>query len=125
MPSPLFEPRYIRKEVTQALAMHTANATHADAVIFIPALTVDMAAFIITDGIAWGYGGSGTLSGGRLTVEDGAEGVVFDLDITQKGAGFVPLRKLFTAGEAVTITLHDGGADVTGYFNLLGCTWAR
>jgi hypothetical protein len=64
---------------------------------------------------------SDTPTGGRLTVEDGAA-VVFDIDITAKGAGRVPFEPPLrgTINTALTITLYDGGAAVVGKLNVPG-----
>ncbi len=71
------------------------------------------------DGIAWSYAG-GNPTGGNLKIEDGA-GVVFSMDITSAGAGFIPFSrpKYGTVGNAMTITLAAGGGGVTGKVSVI------
>jgi hypothetical protein len=70
-------------------------------------------------GLAWSYNADPT--GGNLKVEDGAGNVVFSLDITSKGPGFVafPQPKKGTANTAMIVTLAAGGASVTGKVDAL------
>ena len=65
-------------------------------------------------GLVWSYSG-GTPSGGNLRVTDG-DSVVFNMDITAAGAGFVPFTpaKRGTTGSSMTITLAAGGTGVSG-----------
>lgn len=94
-------------------------AVHVAAVVTLPAGPARMANVIT--GVAFSYSGTGTLSGGRLTIADGSE-TVFDLDISAKAADsieFSPPRR-GRPGRAMTITLADGGVDVQGKMNVLG-----
>lgn len=76
--------------------------------------------FNVIDGIAWSYSGDPT--GGNLKVEDGAGNVVFSVDITSAGPGFIPFMhpKRGSANTALVVTLAAGGAGVTGKVSLLG-----
>jgi hypothetical protein len=69
--------------------------------------------------VDWSYSGSGTLAGGNLIVQDGST-TVFSQDITSQGAGFTkfdpPLAG--STGNALTVTLADGGANVSGKINV-------
>jgi len=72
-------------------------------------------------GVAWSYAGTGTLSGGRLTVSDNGV-TVFQIDIQDKGQDKIvfdyPIKG--TPGSAMVVTLTAGGANVAGSLNLLG-----
>lgn len=73
----------------------------------------------VVSGVAWSY--NGVPLGGRLTIEDGAGTIVFDLGITSAGPGFVPFPepKKGSAASAMIITLAAGGAGVAGKVNAL------
>ena len=76
----------------------------------------------VITGIAWSYAG-GLPTGGNLKVEDVAANIVFDIDITEEGPGFVPFnppQKTAAAATALIITLAAAGAAVTGKVNILG-----
>jgi hypothetical protein len=75
----------------------------------------------VVSGVAWSYGGTGTLVAGNLKVSDGAGAVVFDMDITDKGWGVIvfPRPKRGTANTALTITLSAGGENVSGKVSAL------
>lgn len=74
----------------------------------------------VISGIAWSYEGTGTLSGGNLTVSAGAT-TVFTIGITSKGAGFIPFQfpKKIAPNTALVVTLAAGGADVTGKVSVM------
>jgi hypothetical protein len=76
----------------------------------------------VVSGVAWSYSGTGTLTGGNLKVEDGAGTTVFTMDVTEKGAGFVPFAppKRGRKNTLLRVTLAAGGADVTGRVSVLG-----
>lgn len=119
MPIPFnfYPPQEVRQELTLARAGDTASGTNADAVITLPP-SID-GAWTITEGVAFSYGGSGTLAGGRLSISVGGS-VVFDVDVAAKGQGYFPFRRSFDVNAAVTITLAAGGANVVGKVTLLG-----
>jgi hypothetical protein len=73
----------------------------------------------VLSGVAWSYSGSPT--GGNLQITDGGT-VVFELDITSAGPGFVPFSppKRFAVDSQVVITLAAGGSGVSGKVNALG-----
>ena len=74
----------------------------------------------VLSGIAWSY--SADPSGGNLKVEDGAGNVVFSLDITKGGPGFIqfPQPKKGSANTALVVTLAAGGAGISGKVSVLG-----
>jgi hypothetical protein len=65
-------------------------------------------------GLVWSYSAAPT--GGNLKIEDGSGNVVFSMDITAAGAGFIPFNppKKGTANTALIITLAAGGNGVIG-----------
>ncbi len=67
-------------------------------------------AHVLGCGITFSY--SGTPTGGRLTIEDGSGTVVYDVDISASGAGFIPLDpyKEMTVNTACIIKLYAAGA---------------
>jgi hypothetical protein len=75
----------------------------------------------VISGVAWSYAGTGTLSGGNLLIEDGANVKVFNMDVTEKGAGFIPFDppKRGSKNTLLRVTLAAGGADVTGKVSVL------
>lgn len=74
----------------------------------------------VIGGVAWSYNGAPTA--GNLKIEDVAGTVVFSVDITSAGPGFIPfpqpLRQA-AVNTALIITLSAGGAAVTGKVNAL------
>ena len=113
-------PQAVRQEMPQPLAGGTASATHAAATLsFLSAGTGNSHAIDAGGGIAFSYGGSGTLSGGNLQISDGSN-VVLTIDIANLGSYFLPYPAIFTPGQALTITLADGGASVLGKVNIVG-----
>lgn len=68
----------------------------------------------VIDGIVWSYSGDPT--GGNLKVENGSGTVVFNMDITAGGAGFIPFArpKKGSLNTAMIITLAAGGAGISG-----------
>lgn len=94
-----------------------ATATHAAAVITIPAPASPYS--VVLSGVAWSY--SGGTPAGSITVADGGN-TVFSQDISAAGLGsiaFNPPRR-FSKATAVVVTLSDGGASVVGKVNVLG-----
>jgi hypothetical protein len=65
-------------------------------------------------GLMWSYSAAPT--GGNLQVQDGSGNVVFSMDITAAGAGFIPFSppKKGTTATAMIITLAAGGNGVSG-----------
>ncbi len=76
-------------------------------------------AHVLGDGIAWSY--DGTPTAGNLKIEDGAGNVVFSMDITAAGAGFVPLDpyKEMTVNRDCIVTLAAGGSGISGKVSAL------
>lgn len=70
-------------------------------------------------GVAWSYSG-GDPTAGNLKIEDGGN-LVFSMDITAKGAGYLifPYAKRATVGNDLVITLAAGGTGVSGKVNVL------
>lgn len=110
---------YGRNNVMRRSAKGTANASvsletnvpREDKRMFIQALYA-------------GYGGTGTLAGGLLTIEDGmiVEGEVqgnAELPIEAKGAQPFELGYQGGANKAVKFTLAAGGANVVGYITVV------
>lgn len=91
-------------------AADTASGTHTAATI-----TYALASGVshVISGIAWSYGSTPT--GGNLSITDGST-VVWSMDITSAGAGFIPFQppKMGTAGSQMLVTLADGGAACAG-----------
>jgi hypothetical protein len=87
-------------------------AAHTAAVVTYPAVPGLIHVFY---GAVWSYSGSGTLAGGLLTVKDGST-VIFAMGVQANGQDevWLPRPILATAGAAMTVTLADGGANVTG-----------
>lgn len=75
---------------------------------------------VISSGIAWSYAG-GAPTGGNLKIEDGSGTVIFTMDITSEGAGFIPIAvaKRGSANTALIVTLAAGGSGVTGKVSVL------
>lgn len=69
-------------------------------------------------GIAWSY--SDTPTGGNLKVEDGSGTTVFEIDVTDKGHGFVPLLAKGSDDTDLIVTLAAGGAGISGKVSVLG-----
>lgn len=74
----------------------------------------------VIKGIAYSYSAAPT--GGNLKVEDGSGTVVFSMDITAAGPGFIPFdaAKKGTVNTAMIVTLAAGGVGVTGKVSVLG-----
>jgi len=72
----------------------------------------------VLSGIYWSYDDDPT--GGRITVENGAGTIVFDIDVTDKGTGFLPFTPPIRGGNnvAMIVTLAAAGAAVTGKLNI-------
>jgi hypothetical protein len=92
----------------------TANATHAAATLTYAAAGASKVNVI--SGIFWSYSAAPT--GGNIQISDGSN-VIFNMDVTAAGAGFIPFNppKKGSANTALTVTLADGGAAVVGRIN--------
>jgi hypothetical protein len=99
-------------------AASTANV-HAPAAATAAVITKDLVAGKRhrLEQVEWSYSAAPT--GGNLKIEDGAGNVVFSLDITAAGPGFIPLSPAIvgTAGTAMIITLASGAGAVVGKVN--------
>jgi len=71
----------------------------------------------VVSGITWSY--SGTPTGGNLKVEDGAGNIVFTMDITAGGAGFLPWSGRGSPNTAMIVTLAAGGSGVSGKVSVM------
>src|SRR4051794_39129212 len=71
-------------------------------------------------GVAWSY--SATPTSGSLKIEDGSGNIVFQVEITAGGPGFIPFNppKKGTAATAFILTLAAGGVSVSGKVNACG-----
>lgn len=112
-------PNPVALEPSQADASDTASAS-ANAAVTISRGGASGIAHIL-GGLAFSYGGSGTLSGGAISITDGGT-TVFQLEVAAKGHYVIPFEPAlrFGAGNSVVVTLAAGGANVTGMVNLLG-----
>lgn len=92
------------------------GATNTDAVI---TYTASANRAHVISGLAWSYAGE-TITG-NLQIEDGSGNVVFSMDVTAAGAGFItfPEAKKGSTGRAMIITLAAGGSGVDGKLNVL------
>ncbi len=107
-------------------ALGIANAAAAD----VSAPAVNTAAVVtyaagagvshVIKGIAYSYNAAPT--GGNLKVENGAGTIVFSMDITAAGPGFIPFNAAMkgTTNTAMIVTLTAAGAAVTGKVSVLG-----
>lgn len=74
----------------------------------------------VIGGVAWSYNGAPT--GGNLKIEDVSGTVVFSVDITAAGPGFIPFTppmRQAAPNTALIITLSAAGAAVTGKVSVL------
>lgn len=73
----------------------------------------------VISGFAWSYKGGAPV--GNLKIEDGSGNVVFTMDVTAEGAGFIsfPEPKKGTTNRAMIITAAAGGSGVTGKVSIL------
>jgi hypothetical protein len=69
------------------------------------------------NGICWSYNAAPTA--GAITIKSGND-VIFTIDITAAGPGFVPLKLSAKPGESMTITLAAGGGTAVGKINAQG-----
>lgn len=77
--------------------------------------------------ILYGYGSGGTLSGGKITIEDGVVNPAKDgeaepnleIPVSSNGAGWLPLDYQAKAETPVKVTLAAGGTGVTGSITLI------
>ncbi len=78
----------------------------------------------IIGGVAWSYAGTGTLTG-VLEIADESNNVVFNVDITSLGPGFIPFNPPITTGigHGITVTLGAGGSAILGKVNVLS-SWS-
>jgi hypothetical protein len=104
--------------IADATSDNNTPATNTNAVITYAAAGAGQVNVI--SGVAWSYSAAPT--GGRLKIEDGSGNIVFDIDITAAGPGFIPFRppKKGTANTALILTLYAGGSGVQGKVNALG-----
>ena len=100
-------------QTKEAVAAHIATGTNAAATITIAAAGADVSNLV--SGVSWSYNGLPT--GGRITISDG-ETIVYDIDITAAGTGFLPVMRKGSANTAMTVTLAAGGSGVVGKINL-------
>lgn len=63
----------------------------------------------------WSYSAQPT--GGQLTITTGGE-VIFQIDITEGGPGFLPVQLRGKLGQNLVVTLAAGGGGVTGKINV-------
>lgn len=70
-------------------------------------------------GLAWSY--DAQLVGGNLQMIDENLGIIFDIDITNQGPGFIPflVPRRSSLNATMTIRLAAGGAGVSGKLNVL------
>jgi len=70
-------------------------------------------------GLAWSY--DAQLAGGNLQMIDENLGVIFDVDITNAGPGFIPfpVPRHGSLNAMMTVRLAAGGAGVNGKLNVL------
>lgn len=70
-------------------------------------------------GLAWSY--DGQLTGGNLQMVDENLGVIFDIDITNQGPGFIPfpVPRHGSLNATMTVRLAAGGIGVSGKLNVL------
>ncbi len=90
-----------------------APATHTAAVLTWAAEANK--AHVVKD-IVFSYASTGTITTGNLIIADGSD-TIFNVDITIKDVVTLPITRKGHAGRAMTITLADAGADVTGKLN--------
>ena len=107
------------RKVAYAAAAGYCHAPNANTAAVVTLASAGTGVSNVIDGIAWSYNADPT--GGNLKVEDGAA-TVFTMDITSKGAGFIPFFYKGTAATALVVTLASGGAAATGKVNVL-CRW--
>lgn len=74
----------------------------------------------VLSGLAWSYSGADP-TGGNLKIENGSGNVVFTIDITTQGAGFIPfpIPKRGSVNTAMIITLASGGGSAVGKVSVL------
>jgi hypothetical protein len=104
---------------TNGSADNNTPATNTNAVITLAAPGAGKVN--VLSGVAWSYSAAPT--GGRLKLEDVSGTIVFDIDITSAGPGFIPFvppKKNAAANTAFIITLYAGGAGIQGKVNVLG-----
>lgn len=70
-------------------------------------------------GLAWSY--DAQLAGGNLQMVDENLGIIFDIDITNPGPGFIPfpVPRHGSLNATMTIRLAAGGVGVSGKLNVL------
>lgn len=91
---------------------HTATGTNALVTIVLaadPGLNHRIAS------LSWSYSADPT--GGAISIFDGGN-LVYQLDVTTSGPGFVPVNLKFSAGAAVTVSLAAGGSAIVGKLNV-------
>lgn len=101
----------------------SSGHVHAPAANTAAVVTIDAAGAgvcnVVGNGLAWSYSDDPT--GGNLKIEDGAGNTVFSMDITSRGAGFIPLDVPLrgSPNTALVVTLAAGGAGISGKVNVL------
>jgi len=110
---------------TQPLPEHIGSAVNANVVLNLPALgggiqPLDGRAYVL-GGVAWSYSGGAPI-GGRLTIENGAGDIVFDIDITAEGPDSIMFSPYLrgSLNTAFIITLFAAGGGVKGKVNAIG-----
>ncbi len=104
-----------RMPVLANSGINTASNTAGTCVLTFPAPGAKKA--WVLPGIFWSYGGTGTLSGGNVTVTDGTD-TFFTIDFAAKGNGYIDLGAIeMPENYAMVITLANGGTDVAGKLN--------
>jgi hypothetical protein len=105
----------VNQEPIAGSTSDTANATHSAATITYAAAGAGKVNVI--SGLYWSFSGT-PAAATNLQISDGSN-VIFSIDITAAGAGFIPFNppKKGTANTAMTITLADGGSGIVGRVN--------
>ena len=71
----------------------------------------------VIQGIAWSYDAAPT--GGNLKIENASGTIIFSIDITAAGPGFLPFPWKSSNGNPLIVTLAAGGSGVTGKVNVI------
>ena len=109
---------------TQPALDHIASGNNVNVALNFPALgggldPLDGRSYIL-GGVAWSYNGAPVA--GRLTIENGAGDIVFDIDIIAAGPNSILFEPKVrgSLNTALIITLFAGGAGVIGKLNAIG-----
>lgn len=106
------DPLPVSSSVLSRVVAAADHATAAAATL----VSVALASGTELSGISWSYSAAPT--GGRLRLLEGAT-VVFDIDITAAGPGYIPFHRPKRLAAAGTIELAAAGAGVIGKVNVL------